>query len=242
MELVGYFVLFAASLAVLVKASDVFTDAAERLGLSLGLPPFIIGVTIISIGTSLPELISSLFAVLEGAPEVVVSNVVGSNIVNIFLVIGTAALLCKGRLTITYNLVNVDLPLFAGSAFLLGLASLDRRFSQGEAVLFLSGYVIYTVYVTIGSRTAVNNPTVDSPMDSPINETVETTDDPAAAPAPVAATLGPAAQRGSGCRERSVYFSGRSLHHQFAHPNFRYPSGGARHHRGDGGRLRHLTP
>ncbi|MGF1538763.1 MAG: calcium/sodium antiporter [Elainellaceae cyanobacterium] len=167
MELVGYVALFIASLAVLVKASDVFTDAAERLGLSLGLPPFIIGVTIVSIGTSLPELISSLVAVFEGAPEVVVSNAVGSNIVNIFLVIGTAAILCKGRLNITYNLVNVDLPLFVGSAFLLGLTVLDRRFSPGEAVLFLLGYGVYSVYVTIGSQTAAEAPNSDTDVDLP---------------------------------------------------------------------------
>lgn len=152
MGLIGYFALFIVSLAVLVKASDLFTDAAERLGMALGLPPFIIGVTIVSVGTSLPELISSLFAVAEGAPEVVVSNAVGSNIVNIFFVIGTAAILCKGILTITYNLVNIDLPLFVGSAFLLGLAALDLTFSRGEAVLFLMGYVVYTIYVTLGSR------------------------------------------------------------------------------------------
>lgn len=152
MGLVGLFVLFVVSLAVLIKASDLFTDAAERVGLALGLPPFIIGVTIVSVGTSLPELISSLFAVAEGVPEVVVSNAVGSNIVNIFFVIGVAAILCKGILTITYDLVNIDLPLFVGSAFLLGLAALDLTFSRGEAVLFLVGYGVYTVYVTLGSR------------------------------------------------------------------------------------------
>lgn len=167
MELVGYFALFIASLAVLVKASDVFTDAAERLGLSLGLPPFIIGVTIVSIGTSLPELISSIVAVFEGASEVVVSNAVGSNIVNMFLVIGTAAILCKGRLTITYNLVNVDLPLFVGSAFVLGLTALDRRFSRGEAALFLLGYVVYAVYITIGSQTAAKESDPDTAADVP---------------------------------------------------------------------------
>ncbi|MGB3612384.1 MAG: calcium/sodium antiporter [Elainellaceae cyanobacterium] len=163
MELVGYFALFIASLAILVKASDVFTDAAERLGLSLGLPPFIIGVTIVSIGTSLPELISSLFAVLEGAPEIVASNAVGSNIVNIFFVIGTAAILCKGIMTISYDLVNVDLPLFVGSAFLLGSTALDLRFSRGEAILFLLAYVIYTVYITIGSQKAPEETDVDLP-------------------------------------------------------------------------------
>ena len=77
-------------LATLVKASDFFTDAAEKLGLAIGLPPFIVGVTIVSMGTSLPELLSSLFGIFQGAAEVVASNVIGSNIANICLVVGVA--------------------------------------------------------------------------------------------------------------------------------------------------------
>ncbi|MGC1247163.1 MAG: sodium:calcium antiporter, partial [Spirulinaceae cyanobacterium] len=68
-ELVLFWLIFVASLLVLVKASDFFTDSAEKIGLSVGLPPFIIGVTIVSIGTSLPELISSIIAVMEGSSE-----------------------------------------------------------------------------------------------------------------------------------------------------------------------------
>ncbi|MEL6322150.1 MAG: hypothetical protein AAFQ57_16115, partial [Cyanobacteria bacterium J06626_14] len=63
-------IIFVVSIAALVKASDVFTDAAEKLGLAIGLPKFIVGVTIVSIGTSLPELISSLFGVFQDATEV----------------------------------------------------------------------------------------------------------------------------------------------------------------------------
>ena len=114
-------VTFVVGIAALVKASDVFTDAAERLGIALGFPPFIIGVTILSIGTSLPELISSLFALSENVPEFVVGNVVGSNITNIFLVVGTASIISKKGIDITYDLMTVDLPLFVGSAFLLPL-------------------------------------------------------------------------------------------------------------------------
>lgn len=75
--------IFIVSLAVLVKASDTFTVAAEKVGIALGMNPFIVGVTIVAIGTSLPELVSSLLAVSEGASEVVVGNVIGSNIANI---------------------------------------------------------------------------------------------------------------------------------------------------------------
>ncbi len=145
-DLLIFSLIFVASLLVLVKASDFFTDSAEKIGLYIGLPPFIIGVTIVSIGTSLPELISSVLAVLEGSSEIVVANVVGSNIANIFLIIGAACLIGSKSLRITYDLVSVDLPLFVGSTFLLVLSVWDQKFSAGEALIFITAYIMYLFY------------------------------------------------------------------------------------------------
>ena len=140
--------IFALSLVTLVKASDFFTDAAETLGLALGLPPFIVGVTIVSMGTSLPELLSSLVGIFQGAPEVVASNVIGSNIANICLVVGTAAIMSTKILRVMYNLISVDLPLFVGSAFLFALMALsDRTFTRGESLILVLGYVVYLFYI-----------------------------------------------------------------------------------------------
>ncbi|MEO0826659.1 MAG: calcium/sodium antiporter [Cyanobacteria bacterium J06635_15] len=144
--------IFVISLAVLVKASDVFTDAAEKLGVAIGLPPFIVGVTIVSVGTSLPELLSSLFGIFQGASEVVVSNVIGSNIANICLVVGTAAILSAKSLRVVYNLVSVDLPLFVGSAFLFTLMAWDQTFTRGEALILVIGYIMYLFYILKSSE------------------------------------------------------------------------------------------
>ena len=143
--------LFLLSLLVLVFASDFFTNAAEKIGLSMGINPFIIGVTIVSIGTSLPELMSSIIAVLQNSPEIVVGNVVGSNIANIFLIIGVAGVISARNIKINYDLVSVDLPLFVGSAFLLTLTAWDKIFSPGEAWLFVVGYIMYLFYTIKGS-------------------------------------------------------------------------------------------
>ena len=149
-ELLLWSVIFVVSLAVLVKSSDWFTDAASKIGLLLGLPPFIIGVTIVSIGTSLPELISSLVAVYQGSSEIVFGNVVGSNIANIFLIIGIASVISK-KLDISYELIHVDLPLFVGSAFLLFLTVADGDYSRGEAIICIAGFLVYSFY-TISQR------------------------------------------------------------------------------------------
>lgn len=169
-------VIFIASLAILVKASDFFTGAAEKIGIFFGMDPFIVGVTIVAVGTSLPELVSSLIAVLQGASEVVVGNVVGSNIANIFLIIGIAGVIstaspgkARGReLIIEYDLVSVDLPLFVGSAFLLSLAILDQQFSRVESIIFILGYLIYLFYTldtsqpeTIATDSATDGATVE---------------------------------------------------------------------------------
>ena len=146
--------VFIVSLMTLVKASDFFTDAAEKIGLAIGLPSFIVGVTIVSMGTSLPELLSSLFGIFQGAPEVVVSNVVGSNIANICLVIGVAAIVSTRSLRILYDLVSVDLPLFMGSALLFTLMAWNRVFSRGEALLLVIGYIMYLFYILKSSDEA----------------------------------------------------------------------------------------
>ncbi|MEL6845923.1 MAG: sodium:calcium antiporter, partial [Bacteroidota bacterium] len=79
MELPLYFGLFVIALAALLWASDKFIDSAEAIGLSLGISPFIIGVTIVAFGTSAPELLIAIQAVLEDAPGIAMGNVVGSN-------------------------------------------------------------------------------------------------------------------------------------------------------------------
>ncbi|HJO02143.1 MAG: calcium/sodium antiporter [Candidatus Woesearchaeota archaeon] len=143
--------IFAVSLFVLIKASNYFTDSAEKIGLFFGMPIFIVGVTIVAIGTSMPELISSIFAVLNKSSEIVVGNVVGSNIANIFLVLGIAAVIGK-KLKIAYELIHVDLPILVGSAFLFTAMIWDGIFTLPEALLSISGIVIYFFYITSSEK------------------------------------------------------------------------------------------
>ncbi len=144
-EVLSYFLLFIISLAVLLKASDWFIDSGEEIGLSLGISPFIIGVTIIAFGTSLPELATSVAAVLAGDSEIVVGNVVGSNITNIALVLGIVAIWVR-LIKLEYNIWHIDMPFLWGSAFLLMFTLRDQDFSYFEAILFLIGIVIFLMY------------------------------------------------------------------------------------------------
>jgi len=137
--------MFVVALAVLLKASDVFIDSAEKIGLSLGISPFIIGVTIVAFGTSLPELATSIASVFAGDSEIVIANVVGSNITNIALVLGLVAIFVKG-FELEYNIWHIDMPFLWGSAFLLYFAVYDLYFSILEAILFMVGIAIFLSY------------------------------------------------------------------------------------------------
>lgn len=145
-DLFTWILIFVGSLSVLIKASGYFTDSAEKIGLYFGLSAFIVGVTIVSIGTSLPELGSSIYAVSRDSSEIVVGNVVGSNITNIFLVLGIAGIVSKKKIKIGYELIHVDLPLLVGSAFLLAVTIWDGVFTLPDAILCIAGFILYLLY------------------------------------------------------------------------------------------------
>ncbi len=132
-------------LGVLIKASDWFIESAELIGLTWGISPFIIGITIVALGTSLPELATSIASVLRDESSVVVGNVVGSNIVNISLVLGVTAVVAR-EIKTDYNVWHIDMPYLWGSALFFYLALQDLKFSIFEAFLFLMGIGIFLLY------------------------------------------------------------------------------------------------
>ncbi len=147
MDILQYLGLFIISLAVLIKAANYFTETAEKIGLHFKIAPFIIGVTIIAIGTSLPELATSLVSVFQGHSEIVIGNVVGSNMANILLVLAIAAIVGK-HLVVDKDILNIDLPILFGSTILLYLTTIDGKFTYLEGIvslLFLLTYLIYNI-------------------------------------------------------------------------------------------------
>lgn len=138
-------IIFLLSLAILVKSADLFVENAEKIGLAFKISPFIIGVTIVAIGTSFPELASSLVAVFKGASEIVVANALGSNIANILLIVGLSAIVAR-RLIVTRSLIDLDAPLLATATVLFGFTMWDRKIVFGEGILLVLAFVIYFLY------------------------------------------------------------------------------------------------
>jgi cation:H+ antiporter len=145
MELFSLIVIFSVSLFFLIKGSAWFLNGAERIGVKLGLSSFVIGVLLVGIGTSLPELISSLAAVLNHVNEIVVANAVGSNIANILLV-SSVAMIIGRKIIVTKDLIDLELPLFAVSTVLFIFVIYDGNVVLLEALLLLTAYIIYLLY------------------------------------------------------------------------------------------------
>lgn len=145
MEIVLWSIVFIVSLALLVKGADWFLESTEKIGLAIGLSPFVIGVVLVGFGTSLPELMSSLFAVWQGVPEVVAANVVGSNLANILLIVGVSALV-GGKLAISKSLIDLDIPILTTATGLGVLVMWDALITPTEAVFLLVGFLVFLVY------------------------------------------------------------------------------------------------
>jgi cation:H+ antiporter len=142
MSLWIWILIFIVSLLVLIKASDFFIESSEKVGLKMGLSPFLVGVLIVGFGTSLPELISSIMGVISGAPEIVVGNVLGSNITNIFLIVGIAAILSK-NFEISHDILKTELPFLLTIVFLSSFMLYDGIFSFGEGIFCIIMMGIY---------------------------------------------------------------------------------------------------
>ncbi|MEA2088370.1 MAG: calcium/sodium antiporter [Patescibacteria group bacterium] len=146
MFLFWFFVLII-SLFVLVKSAEYFVNAAEKIGLILGVSPFFIGMTVVALGTSLPELFTSIIAVLNNSSEIVLGNVVGSNIANILLIVGITAITVK-KIKVDYDIINLDLPLFAAStAGLIAMVAWDKEINIFEGIIAISFFAIYFFYL-----------------------------------------------------------------------------------------------
>lgn len=144
-DIVLWSIVFVVALIVLLKASDFFSDSAEVIGIYAGISPFIVGVTIVAFATSLPELITSIISVMRDSSEIVGGNVVGSNVANIFLILGITAIIGK-KIKVVHEMINVDLPLLIGSAFLFGIFIWDGEVNCFEGLISLGGIVLYLMY------------------------------------------------------------------------------------------------
>ena len=137
-----YFVLGAAGLYF---GSEFIVANSVIIAKYFGISEFVIGITIVALGTSLPELVTSVIAILKGQTSISIGNLIGSNIFNVFAVLGITSLVRP--LGADTSLLSSDLPTMLGITLLLGLfLFISRKLRRIEGVLLISIYLIYIVF------------------------------------------------------------------------------------------------
>ncbi len=143
--IVMWLIVFAICIAVLVKSSDLFIDNSKIIGKAFNIPDIVIGITIVGFGTSLPELVTSIIATIKHQPEIAISNVVGSNIANIFLIFGVGAFMLK-KSQIKEKIITDIVALIVISAYLY-FVSYDGSITMIESATFLVAFAVYMFYL-----------------------------------------------------------------------------------------------
>lgn len=146
--------LLAGGVGLLVLGARFVVDSATTIALALGVSELIIGLTVVAIGTSLPELVTSVIAALRGERDMAVGNLVGSNIFNIGAVLGITSLVSPVTLNVEPAVIAFDLPVMLAAALvLLPLAFAGRFITQWEGGLLAGIYVAYVAFVFLSAGT-----------------------------------------------------------------------------------------
>ncbi len=144
--------LFLGGLALLLCGANLLVRGAGQVARAFGIPSLVIGLTVVAWGTGSPELAVGLTADLANHPSLNVGNVIGSNIANILLILGFAALFSPLR--VARELWRRDVPLMILVSVLTLLVSIDGRIGKSEGLLFVSALLVYTMWRIRASRSA----------------------------------------------------------------------------------------
>ncbi|MFA5792573.1 MAG: calcium/sodium antiporter [Candidatus Gracilibacteria bacterium] len=145
MQIALWLIIFVLALAVLIKSSSLFVENADKMSRALQINKLFIGVTVLAIGTSLPELMSGILASAQGFTSVVPANVFGSNIVNVLLILGIGAYIAK-NISLKDEGFKGQTGLLLGVSTLLIILSYDGIFTRMEALVMIAVYVVYGLF------------------------------------------------------------------------------------------------
>jgi len=160
--MIEYILLFV-GLALLMKGADFLVDGSSSLAKKLGVSTLVIGLTVVAFGTSMPELVVNIAATLQGANDVSMGNIIGSNIANILLILGVSTIIVN--LKVQQSTIWREIPLALLAALAL-LVSYGKKYTdsaapvllRSEGILFLLFFVIFLIYVlTLAKNSKADN-------------------------------------------------------------------------------------
>lgn len=146
----GAFLLFFAGLLLLYYGAEYLVSASARLALVLGIRPLVIGMTVVAFATSMPEMMVSLLAALRGSADIATGNIIGSNIANIGLILGTAALMSP--MAVGRQTLRMEIPFMIGASVLLYVFALDGRLGFLDGLILFLLLLVFLVWCVKTSR------------------------------------------------------------------------------------------
>lgn len=155
-----HYLIFILALSGLLLSARFFTKSAETIGKYFGLPTFVIGVFIVGIGTSLPELISGIISVNKQSSEILSGNIIGANISNILLITGLVVVINRKNITLSSGYIYIDLHYLLGSILFFCIIAYDGHIVLVECLFGLLMFIVYCIYLIKGEPENISNRTV----------------------------------------------------------------------------------
>lgn len=168
MEIVWQFLLLVVGFVLLIKGADWFVEGASKIADKFGIPQIVIGLTIVAMGTSLPEAAVSISAALKGNADITVGNVLGSNILNVLVILGLTSVI--RAVAVKRNTIRYEMPFTIGVTVLLAFLGLaDNTVDRLEGVIlwvFMIVYLLYLVWVSKTDKDAIEEAPENDKLDA----------------------------------------------------------------------------
>lgn len=145
MEILLQFLLLALGFIMLGKGADWFVEGAASLATRFGIPQLVVGLTIVAMGTSAPEAAVSIAAAMKGSADITIGNIVGSNIMNILVILGLAAAIVP--LAVARSTVRIEMPFMLVITGIIYYEGLDGKISFYDGLVLLSAFALYMAYL-----------------------------------------------------------------------------------------------
>ncbi|MBP3321172.1 MAG: calcium/sodium antiporter [Clostridia bacterium] len=150
MDLSTSIALLAFGFVLLAKGADWFVDGASGIATKLKIPQIVIGLTIVAMGTSAPEAAVSISSALKGNADITIGNVVGSNILNVLIILGISSVIAI--LAVPKSTTWVDIPVTIGATVILLLMGLDGEISLVDGIIMIVCFIAYLTYLFIMTK------------------------------------------------------------------------------------------
>lgn len=160
MDILIQLVLLAVGFIMLIKGADWFVDGAAGIAAKMGIPQLVIGLTIVAMGTSAPEAAVSLSAAFKGAADITIGNIVGSNIMNVLIILGISAVITP--LKVAKSTIRYEIPFMILITVLLMVLGMSGTITFANGIILWIFFIAYFVYLAVLTKKQANGPEMEA--------------------------------------------------------------------------------